>query len=574
MAATSTNAEVKRDAQVRWLPALVIVLLAAVAVAAVWFWPRTFRGLQVVGTMIATGVGLTCLAVWFLVFSNFSGRVRTVGAVLILLALATTIGLLRIDDFDGDMLPIVVWRWTPTAEELFLEDRARRAKLVADEADGLESHPTADGLETHPTNETSSALQAEPGPTQFGPPVELQESPTDYAGYLGNDRHAWLPDVQLELDWQAHPPRELWRRRVGLGWSAFAVVGDYAVTQEQRGELECVVCYEVQTGRERWVHTDAARFEEALGGDGPRATPAIHAGRVVALGATGILNCLDGATGQRLWSHDILQEHGVNNISWGMAGSPLVVNGLVVVCPGGGDGHSLVAYRLEDGRLAWHAGSDPAAYASPQLTQLAGVPQILILNAAALCAHEPATGRLLWRYAWESGQAIKCSQPLVPADFGNPERAGQVLISSGYAVGSLLLSVEQHDNHFTVRPTWPEASRQLRSKFANLVARGDYVYGLDEGILTCIDLATGARRWKGGRYGHGQMILAGDTLLLQAENGDVVLLEAAPDAHRKLADLPALTSKTWNPPALSGRHLLVRNDREAACFELPLKRTD
>ena len=111
----------------------------------------------------------------------------------------------------------------------------------------------------------------------------------------------------------------------------------------------------------------------------------------------------------------------------------------------------------------------------------------------------------------------------------------------------------------------------MKAKFTNVVHREGYLYGLDDGILASVDLASGERRWKGGRYGHGQLILVHDLLLVLAEDGRVVLVEATPEAHRELATFSALEGKTWNHPALAGRLLFVRNDREAACYELPLE---
>jgi len=114
------------------------------------------------------------------------------------------------------------------------------------------------------------------------------------------------------------------------------------------------------------------------------------------------------------------------------------------------------------------------------------------------------------------------------------------------------------------------SSLALKAKFTNVVWRDGFLYGLDDGILTCVDAANGERRWKGGRYGHGQTLLVDDLLLVLAEDGQVARVEAEPTAYRELGRFAALSGKTWNVPALSGSRLVVRNDREAACFELPL----
>ncbi len=196
--------------------------------------------------------------------------------------------------------------------------------------------------------------------TTAGGALDWRETPQDYPRFLGNGYWAEVKGVALETDWREHPPRELWKHKIGAGWSGFALVGDYAVTQEQRGDQELVVCYELRTGKPLWTHADAVRWDPsgggALGGAGPRATPTVFQGRVIAQGATGIVNCLDARTGKLLWSHDTLAENDAPMVMWGKAGSPLMVDQRVVISVGGAEGNSLVAYDLGTGKQAWAAG--------------------------------------------------------------------------------------------------------------------------------------------------------------------------------------------------------------------------
>jgi outer membrane protein assembly factor BamB len=150
-----------------------------------------------------------------------------------------------------------------------------------------------------------------------------------------------------------------------------------------------------------------------------------------------------------------------------------------------------------------------------------------------------------------------------------PISTNLVLVATGYGVGCSLLKIEASTGgKWTVSEVWK--NRNLKPKFTNLVRRGSHVYGLDDGVLVCLDPATGQRVWKEGRYGHGQLLLVDEVLLIQTERGDVVLVEATPEGHRERARLPALKGKTWNNPVLAGDLLLVRNDQEAACYQLPI----
>lgn len=353
-------------------------------------------------------------------------------------------------------------------------------------------------------------------------------------------------------------PRLLWRQSVGSGWGGFAVVDGLAYSQEQRGDDECVVCYQARTAREVWRHADRVEFVSSTAGDGPRATPTVCDGRVYTLGGTGRLNCLDALTGARLWSVDVLADNSVGNQYHGVSCSPLVLDEMVVVSVGG-PAHSLVAYNAASGARLWTGGDDAAGYGSPLACTFDSQRQIVILNAPGIAAHDPATGKILWSFSWKNDTRTNCSQP-VQAD------GDRLLVSTGYGKGSVLLRVSRSAEGWSAEPLW--ANRNLKTKFSSAVVTRGHAFGLDEGILTCLRLADGSRCWKAGRYGHGQLLLVGDLLLVQCEDGQVAVVAADSTIHRELARWEALDGKTWNYPALAGRLLLVRNDRQAACFEL------
>lgn len=409
------------------------------------------------------------------------------------------------------------------------------------------------------------------------PQVQLdwQETESDYPRFLGNGYWAEAKGLSIDSDWKSNPPKLLWKQLIGAGWSGFAIVGDYAVTQEQRGNQEMVVCYGLKTGQVAWSHADDARWDPsgpgALGGIGPRATPTVHDGRVYTHGATGILNCIDAATGKRLWSHDTLKEYGAENISWGKADSPLIVDGNVVVSVGALDDRSLVAFDAKTGEQVWAAGSRRSSYASPVLTELAGVRQILVVNENFLTSHDAATGEILWGHPWDgdSNGNASASQPVPVGD-------DRVFLSKGYGIKSQLFEVT-HDETAESGKQWSTevlwSKPVLRTKLGNVVIRDGMIYGIDDIDMDCAELETGRRRWKKRRrpeLGHGQIILVGDKILVISESGELVLLAADPKKYRELAQVQAIEGITWNNPAISGRYLLVRNGEEAACFELPV----
>ena len=234
---------------------------------------------------------------------------------------------------------------------------------------------------------------------------------------------------------------------------------------------------------------------------------------------------------------------------------------------------SLVAYDAGDGRkVRWAAGNRPASYASPVVTTLAGERQILMVNESWVTAHRASDGKVLWEHPWgsESDTTASCVQPI-------PLAGDRVLLAR--AMGSACRCCKSRataTSKFAATPFGiPPINPVMKSKFANLVLRDGYAYGLDEVMVECVEVETREDHWKKRRhpeFGHGQVMLIGDTLLVLSETGELALVEATPTQYHELASIQALDPAdiTWNNPAFSAPYLLVRNAREAACYRLPL----
>jgi outer membrane protein assembly factor BamB len=514
-----------------WFPLLWVATLAAICI---WLWSTDADpGLKNTAIHIAIVLGVFGISGWAVIASGLERRRRwALGFIPLGLVAAYYLQLLPIEMVNNGDVGIVgwQWRWADPDRSLAVPDSAVAVNL------------------------------------------DWRETPQDFPAFLNGAYWAEVDGVELETDWEAHPPKLLWKQPIGAGWSGFAVVGDYAVTQEQRGNQELVVCYEVKTGKVAWTHSDRVRWDPrgngALGGVGPRATPTVHEGRVFAHGATGILNCIDARTGKLLWSHDTIAEHGGEVVTWGKAGSPLIVDDRIVVSVGGPNKGSIVAYDIATGKQAWAAGNRQSSYATPVLTTLAGVRQILSVDEDFLTARRAEDGAELWEFPWpsNSGSSAAAAQPV-------PLGEDRVLLTKGYGLGAEVIQVSRDGDKFATESIWKKQS-VLKNKMSNVLVRDGFAYGLDDVFLQCVDLNNGRQKWKKRRspsFGHGQTLLVGDAIVVLSEAGEIILVEASPTKYRELASLQAIEGVTWNNPALSGPLLLVRSGEQAACFELPLR---
>ena len=467
--------------------------------------------------VLAVPIMSLALVAWAVITRRQSTRLRRGLLLVTVLIVCAVFSLIRTGGFTSDFDHDFAWRWSKTPEERLLAQ--------ADE-------PSA------PATDATSVTTG-----------------TDWPGFRGAQRDGIVRGTQIKTDWTASPPVELWRRPIGPGWSSFAAHGDRLYTQEQRGNDEIVACYSLSSGKPVWRHRDAARFWESNAGAGPRGTPTLSNGRIYSLGATGIMNVLNADTGDVVWSRNAASDTKTKLPGWGFSSSPLVINDIVVVATAG----NLVAYDIATGEPRWYRLDGGSGYSSPHLANINGVPQIILLNGAGAIGVAPADGKLLWQHPLSSNTRIV--QPGLTAE-------GDVLVHDGESNGMRRIAVMNGSTGWTVQERW--TTEGLNPYFSDFVVNDGHAFGFDGSSIACIDLKDGNRKWKGGKYGHGQLVLLADqdVLIVLSEAGELALVQATPDKFTELARFAAIKGKTWNHPVISGDVLLVRNGEEMAAFRL------
>jgi outer membrane protein assembly factor BamB len=451
-------------------------------------------------------------------FSSWSGLKKLGAFALFFAAVGGFFSLFRLQGVDGNLIPVFESRW-----------RAKAPPPVVAASTG--------------------AIEA--------PPVPAGAS--DWPQFFGPSRNTLVPGPPLVVDAAFASSTPLWRRPVGVGWSGFVVSGGWAITQEQQEAEEWTVAYRLSDGEPLWKHVVSARYDgKKIAGDGPRANPTVVGDRVYVAGSTGMLSCLSLSTGQPHWQIDLMQTYGTKVPDWGYSISPLVDDGLVIMPLAGQS--ALIARRADDGSAVWVMPGEADTYASASVATLAGKKQILHFGGRALEGVDPATGKKIWSYPW-SNPMPHVAMPIIIDD-------DELILSSGYGAGAarIKLSPPAADGTQTTEEIWK--TLKFRAKFAQPTIVGDHLYGLDDGVFACLDIATGDRLWREGDFGHGQQLRVGPHLLVMAENGQVQVIDPQPSGLRVLSSFRAFEHQTWNPPVLAGEYLLLRNDREAACYRV------
>ena len=501
------------------------VAVSFVGFIAAWLCHFTMQGMSVI--IFVVPVGIAAFAIPLILLASRP----TVRLPMALLCSVIGFGywdLLQCRGVSGKFVSDFSWRWEATPEEAYLKSLANKAP-----AKSLESNEA---------------------------PITLASSV--WPSFRGSSRDGKLVGVSLKEDWVSSPPKLIWKSKIGPGWSSFSVAGNKLFTQEQRGEKEAVVCLNADSGATIWEHEYESRFWETVAGAGPRATPTIADEGLFSLGANGILTCLNASSGAKIWERDIQVDSKRKPPMWGFASSPLVTEGVVIVHAGGADDKGLLAYDAKTGESRWSTSSGDHSYSSAQAANFDSVPGVLMETNAGLQFINAKDGSKIWQFDSPS-QNYRTLQPMV---LGN-----SVLLANSMGEGTRRLSVSLNGDQWSVKEQW--ASRFMKPDFNDFVEHQGYLYGFDGSIFACIDVATGEKKWKKGRYGNGQVLLLCDAgqMLVTSEKGELVLLRADSEKMMELANFPAIEGKTWNHSVVVGNRIFIRNAEQAACYELPTR---
>lgn len=520
------------------------------------------------------------ILLWWLFFSRATGRERLIGFFAILALLGITIALLDPSMRGPAVMVLTIPSGTAAfalaaiaCHQMFSARRTVIALLAAAAGFGVSTFLRSDGLwgdfslglHSRWSRTSEDVLKSSPD----RPKAELALSDVaeslnhpDWPGFRGHARDGVQHGPLLSTDWFSPAPKKLWSIPVGPGWSSFAVAGPMLFTQEQRGPQETVVCYAADSGLEIWTSPIESRFEDPIGGPGPRATPTLADGALYVMGAAGYLSKLDPATGAIQWKQDLKTIAGREPPIWGFSSSPLVTGSVVIVHAGGADDKGVLAFDTTDGTLKWSAASGDHSYSSPQLAVILAEPYVMMLTNKGFDLFDPVSGVAKLKYDWPF-EGYRSCQPQVIGD-------DSILLPTGMGSGTRRIRLSREGDTLKAEEVW--TSRHLKPEFNDLVVYENSAYGFDSAIFTCINLETGLRVWRGGRYGKGQVLLQQDSglLIVMGEQGEVVLLKADPVSLVEFGRFQGLTGKTWNHPVLVGDRLYIRNAQEAACYQLPL----
>lgn len=364
--------------------------------------------------------------------------------------------------------------------------------------------------------------------------------------------------------WLSTPPRKLWERALGDGYSGIAVEAGTLFTAYRRGTEDVVIALEAATGRTVWEFAYQAPFTNAYAGTvgpGPYAMPQIVGDRVVTASGIGQIHSIDKRTGAPAWSVDLYSRFGGTRLDFGYSSHALPYKDSLIVLAGG-RGRAVSRLRQIDGSPIWQKHSLTAAHSSPILIDVDGQPQVVILLADEVVGLDPESGDLLWRHEHETGNGLAISTPVwAPGNI--------LFISSAYDGGARGLKLSRAGGQTSVQELW--FNRRVQAHFGSVVRRDGTVYvssGQSVGILAAVDLATGRIGWQARDFVKAQLLWVDGKLVVVDEDGNVGLGLATPERFQALAKWPLLSSVSWTPPTVVGSRLYVRDRKNLLALDL------
>lgn len=401
----------------------------------------------------------------------------------------------------------------------------------------------------------------------------VSQTPSDWTEWGGPHRNFMSDATNLASSWPADGPRRRWTRALGEGHSAVVAEGARLYTMyrpagaasSRPSQQEAVVALDSATGKTLWEYTYPSTTSgvDFSQGAGPHSTPLVAGNRVFAVSSRRELFAIDKTTGRLLWSHDFMKEYGAPPIDRGLACSPLLYNGTVIVTVGG-KGQAVAAFNAETGALAWKTGDLEHSPASPLLIDVDGQTQLIIFGGDRIGGMNPTTGQLLWSHPHRTDWGLNISTPVWSAD------DHLLFISSAYGSGSRAIELRQAAGRTTATERWH--AQRMRVHIGTVIRLGDHAYGssgdFGPAFLTAVNMKTGAVAWQDRAFARAQLLYADGKLFILDEDGNLGLATVSPQGLRVLSRARVLDAVAWTPPTLAGNTLYVRDRRSIVALDV------
>ena len=384
--------------------------------------------------------------------------------------------------------------------------------------------------------------------------LALFESPwglADWPNWRGPNYDGISAEKGLRTEWSTPPP-VVWEHEIGSAFSAFVCVDGRAYTCGTQDGKQVLFCFNADSGKIIWQKHFEDGYRDRQGGDGTRATPTVHDGRVYIQGGWGRLVCFDSASGKELWIRKF-----ENKPTWGYSSSVLIEGDLAIVVGGDDDG-PLVALNKNTGETVWKCGRAPTGYATPYPFTLEGQRYVVGFLGKSIVIADVRTGREVWSMRWETSWYVNASTPIFDGV--------RLFHSSGYDHGSIVLKPARAGDKLTTETVWQNQS--IRAKFQTPVLYEGHLYTSDEVGLKCVEFATGEVKWSKRGTKFGTVVIADGHLFVLSERGKLLIGKATPTGFEPTTDVQVLEGRCWTVPTLYKGRLYARNLEKAVCLKL------
>lgn len=393
----------------------------------------------------------------------------------------------------------------------------------------------------------------------------LEASAADWPQWQGIDRTAVSKETGLLQTWPKEGPTLAWKTTgLGEGFSTPSIDRGRIFAMGARDKTELVICLDEQGGKELWS-TRLGPGNTGGGDPGPRCTPTVDGNLLYALGRRGTLVCLEVATGKEVWRKDMRKDFGGKVGGWEYSESPLV-DGDKLICTPGGEKATLVALDKKTGATIWQAAVPnigQAEYSSIIVANVAGTRQYVQFLGRGVVGVAAADGKFLWRYDSPANTTANCSTPIIFDGF--------VFAASGYGTGGGLAKLSKEGDAFKAEEVY--FTKKMKNHHGGMVLLNGYIYGSDEGFLTCLEAKTGKVMWDARQPGKGSIAYADGRLYYRNEGGKgpIFLVEATPEKYIEHGrfDQPERTKlASWSHPVIANGKLYIRDQDLLLCYDV------